>query len=247
MYSLVWITIGIIAYGLSTGIVYTEVTKVNSPPPTDMNEKTVGCLRYREYDVLMIARSGGYGVQVDDAEVHSHPYLEFLRLVEKLKNKEIDGFALDRFTLMYMYWMSRYEEEGRYDAMWREMGLSNSSINRNKDHIKFLQKFTTLVKVPLATSRSYTYGILVKNRDDYLYFKSAAEDLGQTIGREWEVGFQRTLRHAPPTFLHSAKDELYSYSGSYFRKAVIAVGLTVVGICIFGTVYEFVRRGNLNK
>ena len=245
MYSIVWITIGIIAYGLLTGIVYTEVTKVNSPPPADISGKNVGSLLFREYDAIMIGRSGGKTVRIDDELSYTRPYIEFLKLVEKLEDKKIDGIAIDRFTVIWSYWTSSMDANGDFDGIWRQMGYTDNMIKSNKDRIKFLKKLVK-VKVPQTTSQIYTYGILVKNREDYLFFKSAAEDLGQTIGREWEQWFQNTVTDHP-TLLYSAKDELYSYTGSYFQNTVIAVGITMILICVFGTVYELIKKGKCGQ
>ena len=44
LFSVLWISIGIIAYGLLTGIVYSEVNEVNSPPPPKIQDARVGCL-----------------------------------------------------------------------------------------------------------------------------------------------------------------------------------------------------------
>ncbi len=59
IFSVVWISFGMICYSLLTGFVYTEVMKVNSPPPADMDGKTIGSLLYRDYDAIIVAENGG--------------------------------------------------------------------------------------------------------------------------------------------------------------------------------------------
>ena len=58
IFSVVWISMGIIAYGFLTGIVVAQVMEINSPPPPDMTEKNIGSLLYREYDATVLAQNG---------------------------------------------------------------------------------------------------------------------------------------------------------------------------------------------
>ena len=85
LYSLAWITIGIIAYGTLTGIVYNEVAKVNSPPAADINGKRVGSLMFRDGDAGKISKSGGTPVGSKDLKSFSNSYIDFLNLVIKLE------------------------------------------------------------------------------------------------------------------------------------------------------------------
>ena len=223
---------------------YTEVNNVNSPPPAEMKGKKVGFLSFREYEAIMIGKNGGKSIFPHENLSDSHPYNQFLQLVENLEKGSIDGFALDRFTLVYAYWVSSYAEKGNFDWKWKTLGYTDTMIKDSKDRIKYFRKLVT-VQLPPITSQVYTYGILVKNREDYLFYKAAAEDLGQTIGREWEQWYQETIK-TEPRLLYSVTDELFSFTGSYFKGTVIAIGVIVVLICIFGIVYELSRREKQN-
>ena len=103
------------------------------------------------------------------------------------------------------------------------------------------------VKVSTVSSASsFTYGILVKQRSDYLYLKSAADDLRHTIRRLWSEEVQFTFSF-DRTLLYTARNELYSYNGVYFKYTLIAIAIIVLSICIFGTVYEMMRNGRCGK
>ena len=118
---MVWITVGIILYGLLMGLVYTEVTKVNSPPPAHMDgNKRVGSLLFREYDAMMVSRNGGKSIRNDDEFSHRHSQFDFLNLLTKLQEKEIDGIALDQYFLVYIFWINDQMVKGDLDQLFRK-------------------------------------------------------------------------------------------------------------------------------
>ena len=45
LYSIVWIMIGVIGFGILTGQLTGEIVKANAPPPSSMKEREVGVLR----------------------------------------------------------------------------------------------------------------------------------------------------------------------------------------------------------
>ena len=236
---MLWITIGIIAYGLLTGIVYTEVAKVNSPPPADMKGQDVGSLLYREYDAMTISDNGGLNKFNNDVRgAFGDFFIDFLYLVDKLESKKIDGMAFDQITFSHIYLM-----RAKLDFILAKIPESNRSWVSSR--MKFLNKLVT-VSIPQKASQSFTYGILVKNEDDYQYLQSAADDLRYTIKREWGQEFQgiltRSEKEAKDLF-YSAQNELYSYTGNYFRDTLIAIAVMVLVICLFGILYEqFLRK-----
>ena len=226
-------------------MMFSEVTKINSPPPADMHEKEVGSLLFRDYDDAMITINGGKSVQNNDTLSFSDPYHDYLNLVMKLKNKEIHGMALDRFTMIYVLWSTYYVEMGHMDSYWNETFLKSV-----KDRITYANSLIS-VRIPTKTSEAYSYGVLVKRHEDYFYLKSAAEDLRQTIKRTWNQDYHDllslTFTNLTKLALYSAKREVYSYSGSYFKNTMIGVAAMVVLICVFGIVYESVRRRELSR
>lgn len=58
-YSIVWILIGIVCCGIITGSLTNEILQANTPPPPSMNAKTVGMVKYRDFDGFLIANEGG--------------------------------------------------------------------------------------------------------------------------------------------------------------------------------------------
>ena len=98
IFSIVWVSIGIVACSLLTGMVYSEVTNVNSPPPPTMDGKKTGALLYRDYDHIMTVKNGGMVVQNEESETVDFTQ-DVVNLLSKLKRGDIDGFVLDETTL----------------------------------------------------------------------------------------------------------------------------------------------------
>ena len=70
LYSVLWISIGVITYSLLTGIVFSEVGNMNNPPPPDTGGKYIGAVMYRDYDARVVAKTGGKFVQNIDFQKH---------------------------------------------------------------------------------------------------------------------------------------------------------------------------------
>ena len=60
--------------------------------------------------------------------------------------------------------------------------FNTSTIEWFKERARFAGRSLVSFKVqPKGTTETYTYGILVKNHDDFLFIKSAAEDMRNTV------------------------------------------------------------------
>ena len=230
---------------------FSEITKVNSPPPADMDGKNIGSLLFRDYDDAMVSISGGKSVQNNDSLSYSNSYFDYLNLVKKLQNKEIDGFVLDRFTVISALWTNFHALMGKMDEKWKSAFPFSGTFLQN---LKARMDYTNMlfsVRIAPPKSKTYAYGILVKSQEDYAYLKSAAEDLGQTITRNWNNDyFDLISKHVLPDVdlnLYSAGQELYSYKGWYFKSTMVAVAIMVVLICVYGTVYESLRKGKYRR
>ena len=99
LWSVIWIMIGIIGFGILTGQLTGEIVKANSPPDPTMKGKEVGVLRFRDHDSLEVVRKGGKVVRNAGANnFHS----DVSQLIKKLQEDHIDGFVLDKWTLAYV-------------------------------------------------------------------------------------------------------------------------------------------------
>ena len=65
------------------------------------------------------------------------------------------------------------------------------------------------------------YGILIKNRDHYNYFRGEAEELRQNIGQQWTEVFQdieMSKNKKAHDLLYSSKNKLYSHKEKVFPQ-----------------------------
>ena len=60
IFSIIWIVIGIVGFGMITGGITGEIVEANAPPPKKMDGKKVGTLRFRDYDSYVVSTHGGY-------------------------------------------------------------------------------------------------------------------------------------------------------------------------------------------
>ena len=106
-----------------------------------------------------------------------------------------------------------------------------------------------LQKMSYRPAQSFTYVILVKNRDDYAYFKEAAEHLRQNIGRQWNEVFQALMisdQKLIERFYHP-QNNLYSRTSEYFHNTLIAIASMVAFILVVGFLYEMMRKQRSGK
>ena len=80
-----------------TSLVTTELMFIMDPHHDSMTGRRVGVLKYRDYDATLVVSEGGVVVETDGWNFYS----DVLLLMRKLRLNEIDGFVLDKYTLMY--------------------------------------------------------------------------------------------------------------------------------------------------
>ena len=159
------------AFGILTGDITGQVVKTNSPPPEKIDGKNIGVLRYRDYDTYVVSVYGGNIVHNTDAEDFVS---DIIGLINKLKNDEINGFLLDKYTLWFV-------TEMRTAFMTPEMQYF------------FTQE--TLFTEQEAISESLSYGLLIRNTDDYNYFKDFVHDDVLRISISWTGNWVRVKNY----------------------------------------------------
>ena len=150
LFSVIWIIIGIAGVGILTGGITAKIVTMNSPPTMKMDGKKVGTLRFRDYDSYVVSKSGGQCVYYNG----SYDFKSDVRgLLNKLRNDEIDGLLLDKYTLWFVCTMQRY------DMM---------SFTKEEAHFFIHDTLRTEQEVK---GDSYSYGLLIRNVEDYNYYK----------------------------------------------------------------------------
>ena len=77
-----------------TASLTTEITKLTTPPPPSMNGKTVGVLKSRLLDALIVAKQGGIIKEVEHKNISEGTQ----GMLGMLKKGSIDGFVVDTTT-----------------------------------------------------------------------------------------------------------------------------------------------------
>ena len=207
LFSIVWIFVGITTFSLVTAMLSSEITEFNTIPPPKMAGSKVGALRHRLYEAVLIAKHGGILIDLEPKNTADGIH----NMITMLKNKEIDGFVLDRYTLLVVY---RHFE---------------GSLNY-KDDVDFL-KFKTIQTEVSYTKDQFFYGFLVKNLDDYEFladFVTDNRDVINTCNGLLINNFTSSAHDGHVT------NPLFSTSGDFFWPAFISMSTVIVLICCFG-------------
>ena len=238
LYSIVWILIGIVAFGVLTSELTGHIVKMNSPPPPSMKGKTVGVLNYRDYDAYVKSENGGMIRQYETHE-EDFPNLsnatdltitrEFLTLLWELESENIDGFVIDPWTL----------------ELATEALADLESISVEPELIDFFFAHSTRVEI-LNKGTELSYGILIRHREDYDYIRRYVEGNRVSISIYTSQTWMATKRYEEAAgygkYHSSASSDLFSASGTYFKYSMIAIAGMIVMIVILGTFYELNRR-----
>ena len=227
LFSVVWILIGIVAFGLLTSELTGRIVKANSPPSASMKGVNVGVLRYREHDAYVVSTHGGKIVH-NDEQVDNFQS-DLLELLLKLKHDEIQGFVLDTWTMDYAVGLLANMSDGGQET----------------DLVNFYLRGTTRVEKS-NKGKELSYGLLIKHKQDYDYFRAYVE--GNQIAwyindsQEWITIKREDAKEGFGNYEPEGSFHLFSAKGDNFEYSMIAVVVMVVVIIVFGLVYELMRK-----
>lgn len=196
-----------------------EITKTNSPAPPKMVGSKVGAIRHRLYEAIIVAKNGGILVDIEKENITEGVH----ELIHMLINRRIDGFVLDRYALLLLYIHSE------------RIGSDN--------HVKFLKTRTILTEMSYNRD-AYSYGILVKNYDDFVFLSEFIFDNKDVINTCNDLWINN--RSSVMTFL-SLKNQLFSTSGEIFWPTITVIGTIIAVIILYGVFFEFRRRGQMDR
>ena len=152
LFALLWILIGITIFSLFSGSLTNQIIKIHSHQIPQIHGKKVGGLRHRFHDATMVAQHGGFFQVID----YNDTVVGVMDLIKRLKRKEIDGFILSRPS--YYFFSSRIKRK-RY----KEQAARIKHVEMHRTVKQYLGEKLTL-------------GMLVKNVDNYEYFRKYFED-----------------------------------------------------------------------
>ena len=111
-FAIAWINIGIIAFSLVSASIITDIDAANNPPPRTMDNARVGAIRHHLYEAMLIAKHGGMLIDFEDNRENVTEGIRYL--VNMLQRKDIDGFVLDRYTLLIF--MRTFKDDPSYSG-----------------------------------------------------------------------------------------------------------------------------------
>ena len=258
MFSVLWITLGTIAYGLVTGVVVAEVMKINSPPPPDMKSKVIGSLLYREYDSMIVAQNGGLlHPQIIPSPEPVDFYEDALVMINNLRKKKIKGFVMDIYTFWTLNSLGLNLLKKGFANFSKYKLITQEDANRS---INYFLGNTETKEIKYQGSKRFTYGILAQQKTHYDYFVDMIRHRGKLDSQRIEISWNHYVSNAvfaypgdiklsenlSPKETHLYVEEtnnLLSHKALAFKVAIGAVCCLIVCIIVVGSAYEYKRTG----
>ena len=215
-------------FGLLTASFTTKLTTAMEPIDHSMSGSKVGALQFRDYDQSLIVNHGGIVKQTSAWNFYS----DVLMLVRMLRNEEIHGFVLDKYTLAYT--MQYFDwKKNNVDFHVVKNKSRGETYDERKDDIDFFN-FHTYRSFKSYDKEKLSYGILVKNFEDYRYFGDAITDnritLETSIGSEMNEQFPR-----------AKKNDLFSSTSVYYVDTVKVV-MGALGFVLLSGIFTEIYR-----
>lgn len=233
LFSIVWILVGIIMFSLLTSLFTAEILKVSEPHDHSMSGANVGALKYRDYDALVIVKNHGIVKETNGWNFHS----DVMELIRMLRTDEIDGFVLDKYTLAYTTEYLTWKEKNDDFIITQNKSTFETYEERKEDIEFFLTRTYRHLKV--YNHEQLSYGVLVKYKTDYEFFRHAIQD--NRLSLEALVGSLMNEQ-----FPRDYKEDIFSSDGVYYQRTIKAIGGVLAVIGLFGLSFEFYyRRGGL--
>ena len=221
LYSVAWILIGITICSLFTGTITTELAKAIKPSDHDMSGSRIGVVKYRLYDASVVAKHGGILYESKTADT-THGVRE---LLVKLKQGEIDGLLLDKYTYLYMYRMFKSNRSNPDEHSIQAFFL-HETVQRD-------------VHAERSDGPMMSYGFLVTRHDHYKFFKKFVNDNKLHLETCKSLGIngitmKQNEHHAHGIFTPSPR--------GLFWPALICTATVVGLILILGVTYDICHR-----
>ena len=221
-----WILIGIIMFCFLTSLVTAKLMFIMEPHTDTLNGRHVGVLKYRDYDAMLVVSEGGVVVETQGWNFYS----DVLELMRKLRLEEIDGFILDKYTLMYTQEYVKWKKSN-LDVFLARGGTNGEEYGERKDDIEFfLHNTHTTIK---KSNQDLSYGVLVKDHNDFFFLNNAIRDNRFSL----EVTIESEMNQLFPQ-----EENEPSFIQEYFYQALRLEGLVIAFIVCFGFFYEMCIR-----
>lgn len=229
LFSIVWILLGIIMFSLLTSLFTAEILKVTENHEPTIEGLHIGCLQYRDYDAKTIVKHGGILHETSAWNFYS----DILTLLQDLRKEEIDGIVFDAYTLSYMTGYIQWKKK-HFDHHLVKNDSADGMYDKWEVDIDFFERFTQRSMIHAGSER-FSYGVLVKNVEDFDYFRHAIHDNRYSI--ETSVGSAMNIQ-----FPVKKSEDIFSPNGVYYIRTIKVISVIVGFIIAFGIFYELYSR-----
>ena len=221
IFCVIWVLVGVTSFCMLTATLTGELMMAKSPPEPSMKGAKVGVLKYREYDMYVVAQRGGIAVEYSSGDF----VYDLVGLMEKLQKKELDGFVLDKYTLSFaetlLTGIKKEKESSSFERRMIEFFLSG-----------------TLRHEKTTAGESFSYGMLVREKKVYDFLVDVLQDN--------RIHFETKLALKLNKIEKSVEGRavMFSYNDPNFILSLKFLMAVLSGFVMFGVIYEM-RRNRL--
>lgn len=233
LFSIVWVSIGVIGFAIVAGKVTIAVMKIDSPDAPDMENARVATLRFHDFDQYLITQHGGRVVTVNYDNLHNG----FSKMVAMLRQEKIDGFLLDKWTLR------------RVTQIIQVLNKDKKVTDKTRGQITYFMQETIRTEKTINWEK-FSYGILVRDREIYEYFRNAFTDNRLREELRLSLSYVRQKTRSTRKYgniFYSEMSHLFSPQGAFFGRAIATISCLIGAILVFGVYYEWKRRREFAK
>lgn len=225
IFSVIWILTGIITFDILTATLTAQVTSATTSTNPTMEGEYVGALKFRTHEAHVIAKLGGKYKATRSGNFTGG----IMELVDMVNRTEISGFLLD----MYSVWYANSQ------LKWRSE--NDSTV---KPYYEFFKNKLRSVEKTIKGEK-LSYGILVRDYEDYEYFHDYVVD--NALVEETMLALEWNFEKKEKKIMEDKAVFLTSDKGPYFKQS-IKIGAMFLGVIItFGFFYELYRRKSTIK
>ena len=206
---MIWVLAGITVIAIFVGILASEIMDLKTDRAPEVKGVKVGVLENRIFESYIIAQHGGILQEME----FNNTVQGIFDLIEELKNKRIGGFLVTRPT--YYYYSRVIVEEPKYATK------APSDVELKKTELHFREEHLVA-------------GILVKQHDDYSFFKTYFESNWASI----QACQHYNLNSKEMKFSTTTVRPMKALFIPFFTGSIIFVG----GVLGFGLLYEIKRK-----
>ena len=216
LFAVLWIMIGITFCSVFTASLTTALLNARAMTDSQMAGKEVGVLKHRLEDITMVVQHGGILREVE----YNKTVNGIIELIKRLESNVIQGFLLNKNTYEYF---SQILKKKKYKKL--KDGLRNINIVKTEK---------------LFRGESLSFGMLVKNIEDYKYF------VKYFINNRLQLEACNAIKSNYERAEFELDNSFSSGAGLIYVFIYCLVGVLVV-IISFGIIYEVSRRYDVRR